>query len=423
MPIPWERPLSQRPSAERRLAGIDVFHDFVWPEIFGHNLGAFPHGQSLSQMVRRECPDGKRPTLVLTTLPSAHATTIETADRYVAIVPIFDYMTSSGADPAATYYARASGSRVTSLTTLRDVAFSSQELQQFLATQLTDSVLREWMGTSPAHRQLLIDLVGSGLTPPAQSLDIESAPFGERQIDDAALRTLIEVLRLQPVTTYAQPLLELLTASPDGRVNTTLALATRLSQRIADVRAQLVAYSRLVETSATNEMDIQIFLERHPWIVGLHYVRARGRVAVPRGAIDFILDRFDGFFDIVELKGPSEPIVIERDSSPDDARPGSASRFTLSPALGNALAQAHLYRSILGSTNNLRSQYGLSDTRQPRILILIGLSTGLTAGAQEVLREINISLHRVEIVPYDLLGVRMTGLLTNLEALIANTAS
>jgi hypothetical protein len=418
MPIPWERPLTQGPSSRSRLTGIDVFHDFVWREVFGHDRAAFRNGQSLTRMIRRDCPAGKQPTLILTTLPLEHARTIETVDRFIAIVPIHDYLASSRADPASTYYARTSGTPVTGLSTLHDVPFSKQDLQLFLESNLTESVLRDWMEVSPSRRELLSELATAGLAPPAEATDIASALRDVSQIDDKTLRALVDVLRLQPVSTYAQPLLELLTSSSDGRIDATRALAAKLPQRIADVRAQLVEYESLVETAGTQETDVQLFLERHPWIVGLHYVRARGRMEVPRGTIDFVLDRFDGFFDIVELKGPGEQIVVERDSSEGDLRPGSPCQYTLSKALGNALAQAHLYRSILIASNDLRAQLGLSDTRQPRIVILIGQAKSLTAGAREVLRELNLSLHRVEIIPYDLVSERMSGLLDNLENLI-----
>ncbi len=404
MPIQWERPLTQRRSAQQRLAGIDVFHDFDWREVFGHNKGAFRNGQSLSGMVRRECPDGKRPTLILTTLPSAQPNTFETADRYGAIVPIHQYLTLSGVDAAATYFARASGARVTRLSTLREVTFSPQELHQFLASNLTDSVLREWMAMDPTRRQILRDLAGTASTSSAQASEVGAVQKTVFQVDDATLRDLVSTLRLQPV---------------EGRAGATLALAAKLPQRIADVRAELAEYSGLVEAPGTSETDVQTFLEHHPWIVGLHYVRARGRVEVPRGAVDFVLERFDGFFDIVELKGPADAIVVERSGSMPDDRPGSPSRFTLGPALATALAQAHLYRSILRDTNSLRGQFGLLDTRQPRILIFIGLSRRLTEGARDVLRELNLSLHRVEVIPYDLLGVRMSGLISNLETLMA----
>jgi len=275
------------------------------------------------------------------------------------------------------------------------------------------------MAMDPTRRQILRDLAGTASTSSAQASEVGAVQKTVFQVDDATLRDLVSTLRLQPVDAYAGPLLELLTYSADGRAGETLALASKLPQRIADVRAELAEYSGLVEAPGTSETDVQTFLEHHPWIVGLHYVRARGRVEVPRGAVDFVLERFDGFFDIVELKGPADAIVVERSGSMPDDRPGSPSRFTLGPALATALAQAHLYRSILRDTNSLRGQFGLLDTRQPRILIFIGLSRRLTEGARDVLRELNLSLHRVEVIPYDLLGVRMSGLISNLETLMA----
>ncbi|MFH2210685.1 MAG: hypothetical protein ABIJ01_03505 [Pseudomonadota bacterium] len=92
--------------------------------------------------------------------------------------------------------------------------------------------------------------------------------------------------------------------------------------------------------------------------------------------------------------------------------------YSLGPALAKALAQAHHYKALLDQARNLHDQYGLADTRQPRILIVLGCSTSLTATSREVLRQLNLSLHRVEVIPYDLLGTRTAGLLDNLESLL-----
>lgn len=209
-----------------------------------------------------------------------------------------------------------------------------------------------------------------------------------------------------------------ITDVPDGRIAATAALADRLAERISDTRNRLAEYEELIQAPTTTETEVQWFLERNPWIVGLPYVRARGRVEIPRGVLDFILERFDGFFDVVELKGPHEEIVTER-SSPKDTRPAPASNYSLSPALAQALAQAHHYRSILESTGGLAAQFGLPDTREPRILIVLGSGDAMSATAKEVLRQLNLSLHRVEIIPYDVLAHRTAILLRNIEQLWA----
>ncbi len=53
-----------------------------------------------------------------------------------------------------------------------------------------------------------------------------------------------------------------------------------------------------------------------------------------------------------------------------------------------------------------------------RIIIVIGTSTSLSDQGQRILRELNRTLHRVEIVPYDVLGLRANAILDNVERYI-----
>ena len=203
-----------------------------------------------------------------------------------------------------------------------------------------------------------------------------------------------------------------------GRMLTADVLSKQLVGRIADTRRKLTEYQALIAEPDATETDVQRFLEINPWIVGLPYVSAQARVEIPRGELDFVLNRYDGFFDIVELKSPGEDLVRERTKS-ESVRPASASAYSLGPALARALAQAHHYRSILNDSRDLAGQYGLKDTREPNILILVGRSTSMTQTGGNVLRELNYSLHRVEIIPYDLLGQRTEGFLGNIESLMS----
>ena len=43
--------------------------------------------------------------------------------------------------------------------------------------------------------------------------------------------------------------------------------------------------------------------------------------------------------------------------------------------------------------------------------------------ASEILRQINLSLHRVSVVPFDVLGRRTEGWLQNIEALLQSEAA
>src|SRR5438093_718414 len=78
-------------------------------------------------------------------------------------------------------------------------------------------------------------------------------------------------------------------------------LAARASDRIEDARGAVREYEELLASGA-GETALQHFIEQHPWLLGLEYVRVRPRHDIPRATADFILERFDGFHDLLELK-------------------------------------------------------------------------------------------------------------------------
>jgi hypothetical protein len=310
-----------------------------------------------------------------------------------------------------------SGTPLTQLPSLSEVHFSNVELESFLAEHLTYETLIRWATNYPGRVDTLRRITADNsenLTP-----DVAGAIRQLEVADPAALEAMGEYLDRLGDHQDIRLLLAQVTESEFGRLLTADLLAKQLPGRIADTRSKLNDYQELIAEPNSTETDVQRFLEINPWIVGLPYVSAQARVEIPRGKLDFVLNRFDGFFDIVELKGPGDAIVSER-TDDSASRPPSASAFSLGPALAKALAQAHHYRSILDHARNLRDQYGLSDTRQPNILILLGRSGSLSDAGREILRELNLSLHRVEVIPYDLLGRRTEGFLGNIEALLSS---
>jgi hypothetical protein len=346
----------------------------------------------------------------LTDLQDATPSILETADEYIVIVPIRDYLRNAGGDAASTYYARLSTRPLTQLSSLSDVAFSPSELERFLDDNLTTELIARWIGRF-ADPDLVLNDLGVAGHPAADRV------FRELIGDDPGLRDeLARQLEGLGDDIPIRRLLIALTELQPGRATAANVMGERLMDRIADTRLKLDEYDQLIHMSATSETDVQKFLEVNPWIVGLPYISARGRVEIPRGILDFVLDRFDGFFDVIELKGPQDPIVLEPAAS-DLARPHSASSYSLGPALAKTLAQAHHYRTLLDQSGGLGAQYGLADTRQPKVLILLGRTETLSESSKEILRQLNLSLHRVEVIPYDILGLRTSGLLTNVESL------
>lgn len=411
MPPEWNRNLQERLGGWRHLGHLTVYYDFAWPDIFGHDRATFRFGQSLATLARRECPEGKRPSLLLTN-QNLPARTFENEGEYCLIVPILSYL-ASVADPAATFYAQHAGRPVTKLSDLQGVEIEHQELGAFLDDRLTLESLQGWVGREPERANILRELVEADIDPVPLNL---ANVLGQLNVADADVVGAIAsyIGRIgngeQAPTFFAQLLQS--SAIRDAAAD---ALLEKIPERIAEIKAKLVEYDELINRDGATETNVQEFIEKHPWIVGLQYVRTRGRVQIPRGELDFVLDRDDGFFDIVELKGPQDMIIAEPEV-PEGERPASASAYAISTPLSKALAQAHHYRALLDSVREegLRLQYGLSDTREPRILIVIGCSSSLSGTTQEILRQLNLSLHRVEVIPYDLLGGRTLGIINNL---------
>lgn len=195
-----------------------------------------------------------------------------------------------------------------------------------------------------------------------------------------------------------------------GRHDAGRVLGARTGERLDDARRAADAFDALLPTAG--ETEIQLFLEDNPWLLGLDYVQVRPRQTLARGAVDFLLERFDGFHDLLELKSPND-VLFEGGGPGDDVRPASA--FRLSKPLSLALAQVHVYRDVLDLEQAHERMYGLRHTRDPRITILIGRASQLNDQEARVLHELNCSLHRIEVIPFDVLAGRARAVLDTVE--------
>lgn len=79
-----------------------------------------------------------------------------------------------------------------------------------------------------------------------------------------------------------------------------------------------------------------------------------------------------------------------------------------------ALAQVQLYREgIATSSKENLDLYGV--TRDPRVTIVIGRDDDLpNETARKILRQLNVTLHRMQVFPYDILADRVEAQVENL---------
>ncbi len=160
---------------------------------------------------------------------------------------------------------------------------------------------------------------------------------------------------------------------------------------------------------------MQDFLATHPLLFGLEYASVRPQKSGPSGSMDFMLERFDGYNDVVELKGPNEHILHSGEQETGFGVP-TPHRYRLGKELAHALPQALAYRDRLSRHPGAAEEFhGIRNAREPRLLIVLGRLSDLADHERLVLLELNRSLHRAEVLPYDVIAHRAEATLANIS--------
>jgi hypothetical protein len=418
--LSWNRPVHHRLGAPTRLDGLDFFCDFGWSEQFPDRRAQFRNGQSLAQFVREICPENKVPVLLLTDQDDAEEGPHETDSQFVYVVNLPRYRQSYG-DAARSYLASGFGAGITQVAHLNQQLADAAPatVMAVIQSQLDLEHIAAWVKNEPQRSQQLKTLVTQsepGRLPPSPADTIAAL----EALGDLNAEEVAAVARLFGPDADRERRLQLvrqITEDPSGRYLTGEVFTERATDRIQDARSAIESYQALLDNPETTETDMQMFLERKPnlWLLGLDYAAMRARKPGVSGAMDFLLQRYDGFHDLLELKSPHDPIVTAPDSGADEGVPPPHD-YALSRSLAQALAQAHVYRDRLTRHPAAAHEfYGLPHTRDPRLIVVIGRAETLPEHRQRVLSELNKSLHRVEILPYDVLARRAEAVLRNVE--------
>ncbi|HUY09840.1 MAG TPA: Shedu anti-phage system protein SduA domain-containing protein [Candidatus Dormibacteraeota bacterium] len=414
--LPWDRPVNYRPGSTTRLWGIALFYDFEWGSCFRDQRAQFRHGQCLAKFVLDACPKDKTPVLLLTDRGDIDEGIRETESQYVFVVNLPRYREAT-ADAALSYLARRVGPGITRLPHLDELADGPTDVTEALShRELTIEQIAAWASADPAR---LAELRNRGLVGDAtRRPNIPEILSALHALDDLGKDVVSALSRIFGPGTSRERRLELLrqvTADPGGREIAGTVLGERARDRVADARRAVEDYEALLRDPRTGETAMQDFIERTPWLLGLDYVHVRARQPLLGGTMDFFLERLDGFHDLLELKSPQDPIIVTTDHRDSESAP-PASSYALSHELAVALAQVHVYRDRLtrhaDATEDL---LGLSHSRDPRLMIVIGRADGMAKHSTRILGELNRSLHRVEIIPYDLLALRAKVVLQSVD--------
>lgn len=361
--LEWDRPLRSRWGAPKRLGGIRVFHDFVWLDVFPDERTHFRHGQKLAEVVQRRCPDRLTPALLLTRRTDVEQG-IRTTERYFLYVLNIDEWLGAPEDFALAYLATHLAvepenlSRFANLSLIGDPA----DIGPFLERQLSVERVAAWLERDGDRLEALSRLVDLGASAPDGLEPALDAIEALGTLDEPQLRRLVDFVVQLTDPEQRAVLLRGATTDPLGRETAAAVLHERVAERIADARQDLDEYRALLDDPNTRESDMQQFLTTHPLLFGLEYASIRPQQSGPSGSMDFLLERFDGYNDVVELKGPNETILKSREDGPRPAVP-TPHRYRLGKELAHALPQALAYRDRLAGTRPRPRSFTAFQTR------------------------------------------------------------
>ncbi|HEY3549242.1 MAG TPA: Shedu anti-phage system protein SduA domain-containing protein [Propionicimonas sp.] len=439
--LKWKRPLHSRTGASERLCGIRVFHDFSWLDVFGDERTQFKHGKDLARTVIGECPTTHIPALLLTRRSDVDEGFLLTETHLLFVVNIDDYRRSQ-TNPALSYLAshlRVDVAQLHGYTGLADLG-APEQLRRAINEHLGVEDVAAWLKAEPERWERLLEVLdrtnerpdgpqdpldhkaaespGHRLAAAQQALDSLTA-IGH--LSDDQIVQLIDLVTQLTKEEGRADLLRGATRDETGRRAATCVIHERTADRIADAEAALDEYGELLLGGHTTETQMQAFLAKNPLIFGLQYANIRAQVEGPSGTMDFLLERLDGYNDLVELKGPHEKLIIAPSHEPGTTLP-SPHTYRLSKALGQALAQALAYRERLTRFPDVsEAVHGIPNPRYPRLVIVLGRTESLDPHKKDVLDELNLSLHRTQIVGYDALALQARATLANLRAYLAGS--
>lgn len=146
------------------------------------------------------------------------------------------------------------------------------------------------------------------------------------------------------------------------------------------------------------ELSWQRWFQDNSWVLGSQFVRILDDRRIDTGNIaDFLMEAYDGFLDIVEIKRPGRDLEFWSQKL-------DRGNYVQSSELTKAITQAaHYIYKVELEANSIKflSQVGGVRTVKPRCVLVFGRSKGWNNGQLEAYRILNSSFHNLTVLTYD----------------------
>ncbi len=147
-----------------------------------------------------------------------------------------------------------------------------------------------------------------------------------------------------------------------------------------------------------NEFEWQRWFKENSWILGTEFIRILNERRIDRDHIsDYLMEAYDGFLDIVEIKKPARDLEFW-------AHKKDRENFIPSTHLIKAITQVTKYiYEVEREANSIKfqNQIGAVKIIKPRCTLIFGRSDRWTTEHRESYRILNSSYHHLTILTYD----------------------
>jgi hypothetical protein len=156
-------------------------------------------------------------------------------------------------------------------------------------------------------------------------------------------------------------------------------------------------YTRMLAEDRT-EQPWQAWFQKNSWVLGTEFVRVLDERAIDTQHIsDFLMQAYDGFLDVVEIKRPERKLTFWADK-PDHGN------CVPSSDLIKAITQASRYiYEVEREANSVKflERVDHVKTIKPRCILIFGRSNNWDSERSESYRILNSSFHNLTILTYD----------------------
>jgi len=167
-------------------------------------------------------------------------------------------------------------------------------------------------------------------------------------------------------------------------------------------RNAYLEFEKMINNANLKEKDYQKFLEKNPWFFGGEYIKAYSQKRAGAELIeDFLLEKYDGFHDVVEIKRPNHKIFVG---------PGN----NLKPSSECMCGVSRIMDYLDYYERNVQEEYWRTgkEIYKPRGIVVIGRNQNIN---RRKLRQFNSYISLIEIWTYDDLLIKSKKLIELIE--------